>query len=89
MNPSQARKFVKLRARLADAQAAVSLAREELIESLGDHMCGSGSGPSPEALLNFRRLELIEKVASHSLSKLIAELAVVHMASKTRQQRRS
>jgi hypothetical protein len=76
MNPCQARKLAKLQAQLQDAQVASGLVREELIESLGDMLCGSGNGPSPEALLNFRRIELIEKVARRELSRFVAELAM-------------
>lgn len=87
MTPWETRKFAKLQAHVLEAQTASGLIREELIESLGDMLCGSGHGPSPEAIFNLRRIELIEKYAQRQLSKFVAELTIKQIARKTKPQR--
>jgi hypothetical protein len=68
VSPKNAQHLEKLQARLTVSRTAVRVARENLIEALGDHMCGSGGGPTPEDL---RALAL----ASSREAKLLLELA--------------
>ncbi len=75
MNSEDAKRLEELIASLSSSHAAVTLARENLIEALGDRMCGSGTGPTPqddEVLAAARRREA---VARRDMARFVATLA--------------
>ena len=49
----------KLRASVVSSRAAVVAWRELLIESVGDRLCGSGEGPTPEQIQTLSSLERV------------------------------
>ena len=53
----------KLRSRMVNSRAATAAWRELLIESLGDRLCGSGEGPTPEQMQTLSSLEQSEQRA--------------------------
>ncbi|MDR6535561.1 hypothetical protein [Variovorax soli] len=53
----------KLRASVVSSRAAVVAWRELLIESVGDRLCGSGEGPTPEQIQTLSSLERAEQQA--------------------------
>ena len=53
------------------AARAVALHREQLVESLGDRMCGSGWGPGPAEVEALAALEQVERAARRRLSHFL------------------
>jgi hypothetical protein len=53
----------RLRSKMVSSRAATLAWREMLIESLGDRLCGSGGGPTPEQIETLARLEEAEQRA--------------------------
>jgi hypothetical protein len=76
MDAEQARTIVSLEARCHACHAAMCAMRDLLIEALGDFLCGSGCGPSVEALWAFEEAEFLEAIAR-------LELKVYQAAIKT------
>ena len=60
--PDQA-ELERLRSKIASSRAATVAWRELLIESLGDRLCGSGEGPTPDQLQTLASLERAEQQA--------------------------
>lgn len=65
---------MKFRSHLTARHLDVVRAREKMIESLGDYMCGSGTGPSIDEVRNFERLEQKETLARKRLSEFVHRL---------------
>jgi hypothetical protein len=67
---------------LQQARETLVAARQELIESLGDFMCGEGMPPAAarlDALLQHEdRLEQAEKAYAAAIAALVAELGEPH-----------
>lgn len=73
MNDIDAARVVDLRAHVAASQMAVQLAREHLIDQLGDHMCGApGGGPTRADLKALARARRIERQAQYDLAQFLA-----------------
>jgi hypothetical protein len=53
----------RLRSKMASTRAATVAWRQLLIESVGDRMCGSGGGPTPEQIQTLASLERAEQRA--------------------------
>ena len=53
----------RLRSKMASSRAATVAWRELLIESVGDRLCGSGEGPTPDQLQTLASLERAEQQA--------------------------
>lgn len=60
--PDQA-ELERLRSKMASSRAATVAWRELLIESVGDRLCGSGGGPTPDQLQTLASLERAEQQA--------------------------
>ncbi len=75
MNGEDANRLKELRASLSASHAAVTLAREDLIEALGDRMCGSGDGPTPQQLEVLAAARRREAVARRDMARFVATLA--------------
>lgn len=75
MNGEDANRLKELRASLSASHAAVRLAREDLIEALGDRMCGSGDGPTPQQLEVLAAARRREAVARRDMARFVATLA--------------
>ena len=60
--PDQA-ELERLRSKIASSRAATVAWRELLSESLGDRLCGSGEGPTPDQLQTLASLERAEQQA--------------------------
>ena len=56
MHRSKRGQLAKLRGELVRCRLAVAAAREEMIESLGDFMCGSGVPPGVQDIRALERL---------------------------------
>lgn len=73
MGPSDKAEFDRLRLAVIGSRAAVAAWRELLIESLGDRICGSGAGPTPDEIETLACLEEAQQRASEDyLSFLIS-----------------
>ncbi len=73
MGPSDKAEFDRLRLAVIGSRAAVAAWRELLIESLGDRICGSDAGPTPDEIETLACLEEAQKRASEDyLSFLIS-----------------
>ncbi len=64
-----------LRAQVASRRAALVVAREKLIEALGDRMCGSGTGPSRRDIKEFDQLRKEAADADRVLERFLLDLA--------------
>ena len=53
----------RLRSKMVSSRAATVAWRELLIESVGDRLCGSGEGPTPDQLRTLASLERAEQQA--------------------------
>jgi len=53
----------RLRSKMASTRAATVAWRQLLVESVGDRMCGSGGGPTPEQIQTLASLERAEQRA--------------------------
>jgi hypothetical protein len=73
VSPKDAESLATLMACLEAGRAAVRLARVELIEALGDHLCGGGPGPEPAELEAFEQA----RQAEARLERELADLAIV------------
>ncbi|RZI59857.1 MAG: hypothetical protein EOP14_03510 [Pseudomonas sp.] len=76
MDAEQVRTIASLEARCHVCHAIMCSMRDLLIEALGDFLCGSGYGPSVEALWAFEEAEFLEALAR-------LELTVYKAAIKT------
>ena len=63
METSDHAELEKLRSTMVSSRAATLAWRELLIESLGDRLCGSGCGPTPEQIQTLASLEAAERRA--------------------------
>ena len=63
MDPADKAELERLRSMMVSSRAATAAWREVLIECLGDRMCGSGDGPTPEQLQTLASLEEAEQRA--------------------------
>jgi hypothetical protein len=73
MNDIDAAYAIELQARVSACQMAVQLAREDLIERLGDHMCGGRDGPPDRADLKMlARARRGLREAQHDLAQYLA-----------------
>lgn len=62
-SPSDQEELKSLRSKMVSSRAATVAWRQLLIESLGDRMCGSGAGPTPEQIQTLASLERAEQRA--------------------------
>ncbi len=63
METSDHAELERLRSEIVSSRAATVAWRELLIESLGDRLCGSGGGPTPEQIQKLACLEEAEQRA--------------------------
>jgi hypothetical protein len=70
VSPKDVPSRAKLEARLLASHEAVRIARENLIEALGDHMCGSGSGPTSRDLRALAHACRVEAKIRRDLAEL-------------------
>lgn len=75
MRSSDEAELEKLRLALASSHGAAAAWREQLIESLGDHMCGSGRGPTPEDIRGLLCLEQAEQQALERYARFLLHIA--------------
>ena len=75
MDSKVAHRLDELSASLSSSHAAVQFARENLIEALGDHMCGNGDGPTPQDLEALAAARRIEAMARVDIARFVAALA--------------
>lgn len=78
MTETYAAHVVELRARVVASQTAMLLARDDLIERLGDHMCGgTGGGPTRDDLKALARSRRTLRQAQLELAQflMVATLA--------------
>lgn len=75
MSNKEVQQLDALRAQVASRRAALVVAREKLIEALGDRMCGSGSGPSPGDIKNFEQLQKGAAEADRALERFLLDRA--------------
>jgi hypothetical protein len=66
----------RLRLAAEAAARAVALHREQLVESLGDRMCGSGWGPDAAEIEALAELERAERAARRRLSHFLGAASV-------------
>jgi hypothetical protein len=69
----------ELEARMLCHCKAIRLAREKLIEELGNHLCGGGNGPTPKQVRALKHMtRIVEKiqcdVAKHQAYRLLRSL---------------
>ena len=76
MESSDEAELERLRLALASSHGAASAWREQLIESLGDHMCGSGGGPTPNDIRGLLRLEQAEQQALERYARFLLQVAM-------------
>lgn len=79
MNFFDATRLMELQAQVSASQAAMGLAREHLIERLGDHMCGSLEGRLTRAELKV----MARARRSAALTKRGLALFLTHSTLKT------
>ena len=89
MQRSKSSELGRLRADLIRCRLAVNLAREELIEALGDWICDTrassgGSRPSEAAIEELARLCALEADAEAALARCVAERYVERMNLRCR-----
>ncbi|WP_143684857.1 hypothetical protein [Variovorax sp. KK3] len=65
----------RLRLALHSSHGAAAAWREQLIEALGDHMCGSGRGPTPEDIRGLLCLEEAEQMALERYARFLLQVA--------------
>jgi hypothetical protein len=75
MDSSDKAELERLRAAWASSRAAAAAWREWLIESLGNHMCGSGPGPTPDEIDLLAFLEQAEQRASESYAAFLISIS--------------
>jgi hypothetical protein len=66
----------RLRAAMASSRAAAAAWRELLIESLGDHMCGNGPGPTPDEIETLASLEQAAQRASQDYAAFLVSISL-------------
>ena len=73
MQRSKRGQLAKLRGEMVRCRLAVAAAREEMIESLGDFMCGSGAAPGLQDIRALERLcEALEEAEAAYARRLVA-----------------
>ncbi len=75
MDSKDAHRLDELSASLSSRHAADQRAREKVIESLGDHMCGDGAGPMPQDLAALAKARRREAIARITMARFVAALA--------------
>lgn len=63
MNAFDEAELDRLRSTMVSNRAATVAWRQRLIESLGDRLCGSGGGPTPDQIRILASLEEAERLA--------------------------
>ncbi|VTU29650.1 hypothetical protein H6CHR_03237 [Variovorax sp. PBL-H6] len=76
MGTSDYAELERLRSKLVSSRAAAVAWRELLIESLGDCLCGSGSGPTPEQIQTLASLEEAEQRALEHYLRFLASTSL-------------
>ncbi len=74
MDETEDVRLATLRAALSTTQAEVEQLRGQLIESLGDRMCGEGGGPTEEEVAAWQAMSLRHARQQNDLTRLIAEI---------------
>jgi HEAT repeat protein len=72
---NDAKQLAALQDLLSASKASVQEAREVVIEALGDHMCASGSGPTPQHLRALEEARAREAVARHEIARFVVMFA--------------
>ena len=80
MDNNDAKRFAALQDLLSASKASVQDARGVVIEALGDHMCGSGSGPTPQDLRALDEARVQEAVARRKIARFVVRLTRDAMA---------
>jgi hypothetical protein len=76
METSDHAELERLRSEMVSSRAATVAWRELLIESLGDRLCGSGGGPTPEQIQTLARLEEAEQQALECYLRFLASTSL-------------
>ncbi|VTU34784.1 hypothetical protein H4CHR_03489 [Variovorax sp. PBS-H4] len=76
MESSDYAELERLRSTLVSSRAATVAWRELLIESLGDRICGSGRGPTPEQIQTLASLEEAEQRALEHYLRFLASISL-------------
>ena len=87
MHRSQRAELLRLRRAVERSRAAACLAREELIESLGDFMCGGGRALRLDELEALVALQLVQARAEACYTRylaVVAEAVVMHAQQQYR-----
>jgi hypothetical protein len=73
-----------LQARIAAGQVAMQCARDDLIERLGDHLCGAPSGaPGWRDLKTLARARRTTRQAQRELAELLTQSAITTLRRPT------
>ena len=76
MGTSDHAELERLRSEMVSSRAATVAWRERLIESLGDRLCGSGGGPTPEQIQTLACLEEAEQRALERYLRFLASTSL-------------
>lgn len=79
-SPDQA-ELERLRTAMTGSEAATAAWRALLIESLGDRMCGSGSGPTQDEIDTLASLEEAQQRASTNFMMFVASVLLKRSAN--------
>ena len=75
MDNNDAKQFAALQDLLSASKASVQDARGIVIEALGDRMCGSGSGPTPQDLRALEEARVQEALARREIARFAVRFA--------------
>jgi hypothetical protein len=76
MQSSDKAELERLRAAVISSKAATIAWRDLLIESLGDHMCGSGKGPTQDDIDTLACLEKAQQRASENYASFLVSVSL-------------
>lgn len=72
MNSHDAKRLEALRATLDATQASLQKTRQDVIEALGDYMCATGAGPTPQDVRELKEVRLRDAAARRDLECFVA-----------------
>jgi len=72
LDSHDAKRLEALRATLDATQASVQKTRQDVIEALGDYMCGTGAGPTPQDVRELKEARLRDAAARRDIECFVA-----------------